>query len=78
MLQRFWHDESGAATIDWIVLTAASVGLGIAVMGTVRSGIEDLSAQIDSFLSQDLIHTSFDHHPVLNPAPTPATDPGPP
>ena len=33
---RFLHSESGAVTVDWVVLTAAIVGLGLAV--TVATG----------------------------------------
>ncbi len=55
----FWADESGAATIDWVVLTAASVGLGIAVMGEISDGVESLSRDIDTFLRSDIISTSF-------------------
>ena len=39
----FAHDESGAVTVDWVVLTAAIVGLGIVVMTTVGGGITTLS-----------------------------------
>ena len=56
----FLADESGAATVDWVVLTAASVGLGVAVMGEISDGIEDLSREIDTVLRQDIIRTSFD------------------
>jgi Flp pilus assembly pilin Flp len=38
----FKSDESGAVTVDWVVLTAAIVGLGMVVMTTVGGGIEDL------------------------------------
>ena len=31
-LFRFRRDESGAITVDWVVLTAAIVGLGIVVL----------------------------------------------
>lgn len=31
-LCRFWTDESGAVSVDWIVLTAATVGLAITVV----------------------------------------------
>lgn len=68
-MQAFWTDESGAATVDWVVLTAASVGLGVAVMGEIRSGVEDLSREIDTVLRSDIIRTSF-------PDPAPA-DPDP-
>jgi Flp pilus assembly pilin Flp len=32
----FKDDESGAVTVDWVVLTAAIVGLGIAIIATVK------------------------------------------
>ncbi|WP_425516554.1 Flp family type IVb pilin, partial [Pseudohalocynthiibacter aestuariivivens] len=34
-IKNFAKDESGAVTVDWVVLTAAIVGLGIAIMTTV-------------------------------------------
>ncbi len=34
-IKTFRADEDGAVTVDWVVLTAAIVGLGIAVMTTV-------------------------------------------
>lgn len=40
---RFLRDESGAVTVDWVVLTAAIVGLGLAVMAVVSGGVENLS-----------------------------------
>ncbi|WP_166417398.1 hypothetical protein [Cochlodiniinecator piscidefendens] len=35
MLKLFRDDESGAVTVDWVVLTAAIVGLGFAVLNSV-------------------------------------------
>lgn len=37
-LRRFSADETGAITVDWVVLTAAIVGLGIAISAAVGSG----------------------------------------
>ncbi len=34
-MKNFRADEDGAVTVDWVVLTAAIVGLGIAVMTSV-------------------------------------------
>lgn len=34
-IKNFRNDEDGAVTVDWVVLTAAIVGLGIAVLATV-------------------------------------------
>ena len=39
----FANDEAGAVTVDWVVLTAAIVGLGIVVMTSVGSGITGLA-----------------------------------
>ena len=41
MIKRFVSDESGAVTVDWVVLTAAIVGLGVAVIGTISGGALD-------------------------------------
>lgn len=38
MFKRFVADESGAITVDWVVLTAAIVGLGLAAATTVGTG----------------------------------------
>ena len=56
---RFGRDESGAVTVDWVVLTAAIVGLGIAVLATVSDGVENLSGDIDTTLSTQGISTTF-------------------
>jgi hypothetical protein len=42
--RQFHKDTSGAITVDWVVLTAAIVGLAVAVIGTIVKGTEDLSA----------------------------------
>ena len=50
-INTFKNDESGAVTVDWVVLTAALVGLGLAVMGVVSGGIQDLSTNISDTLT---------------------------
>ena len=47
----FVSDESGAVTVDWVVLTAAIVGLGLAVISVVSGGVEDLSGDISNALT---------------------------
>ncbi len=59
LFKNFKNDEAGAVTVDWVVLTAAIVGLGIAVLATVSSGVENLSGDIDSQLSGQDISTTF-------------------
>ena len=46
LFKSFKNDESGAVTVDWVVLTAAIVGLGMVVMTTVGGGITGLGNKI--------------------------------
>lgn len=46
-----WHDEAGAVTVDWVVLTAAIVGMGVASVAAVRTGVNELGADISQSLS---------------------------
>ncbi len=57
----FLNDESGAVTVDWVVLTAAIVGLGIAVLTTISSSVEDVANTIDTQLnSMTALDTTLD------------------
>ena len=51
LLKTFRDDESGAVTVDWVVLTAAIVGLGIAVIAAVSGGVNDLAGGISEALT---------------------------
>lgn len=53
------RSESGAVTVDWVVLTAAVVGLGLAVTNTVSTGLESLSSEIEAQLLRDQISVGF-------------------
>lgn len=50
-IKSFASNESGAVTVDWVVLTAALVGLGLAVMSVVSGGVENLSGDISTSLT---------------------------
>jgi Flp pilus assembly pilin Flp len=50
IFKHFAKDEDGAVTVDWVVLTAAIVGLGLVVMTTIRPGIEAAADSIASDL----------------------------
>lgn len=58
-LTRFWQDDAGAVTLDWVVLTAALVGTGFAVMSTVVTGIEGASLGTTERLRGHVITSSF-------------------
>ena len=46
IFKAFKKDESGAVTVDWVVLTAAIVGLGMVVMSSVGGSITGLAGEI--------------------------------
>jgi len=54
-IKNFRADEDGAVTVDWVVLTAAIVGLGLAVLASVRTGATDLAADIGTNLSTTVV-----------------------
>jgi len=56
-LFNFLKNEDGAVTVDWVVLTAAIVGLGIAVMASVGDGTTQLSDTISENLANQEIAT---------------------
>ena len=47
-LNRFKNDESGAVTVDWVVLTAAIVGLGMVAYPLVSAGVATKAAAIQT------------------------------
>ncbi len=47
----FLRDQSGAVTVDWVVLTAAIVGLGLAAFTTSRSGVTSVATTINTGLA---------------------------
>lgn len=55
----FLADDSGAVTVDWVVLTAALVGLGLASMAVVSAGVEDLSGDMRTQMETQEISASF-------------------
>ena len=55
----FWAEEDGAVTVDWVVLTASLVGLGLAVMALVSDGVEHQSDAIAARAATMGVPTSF-------------------
>lgn len=50
-IKKFRKDEEGAVTVDWVVLTAAVVGLGVAGVTAVSGGVSTLADTISSNVS---------------------------
>lgn len=51
MLKSFLSETSGAVTVDWVVLTAAVEGLGVATVGAVRNGTQALGSDVSASLT---------------------------
>ncbi len=49
-IKNFRNDEDGAVTVDWVVLTAAVVGLAIAAYSSIEGGASDLTSNTSSYL----------------------------
>jgi Flp pilus assembly pilin Flp len=54
IFKSFKNDESGAVTVDWVVLTAAIVGLGLVVMTTVSGGMRTAATSISTDLGTNM------------------------
>lgn len=48
LVNKLLRDEDGAVTVDWVVLTAATVGLGFAVIYAMANGNETLADNLSS------------------------------
>jgi len=59
IFKSFKNDEAGAVTVDWVVLTAAIVGLGMVVMTTVGDGINGLGDQVAADLQSGTVVTGY-------------------
>ena len=45
-MKRFARDEDGAVTVDWVVLTAAIVGLAVVAFGTIETATSNMATGI--------------------------------
>ena len=55
LFKSFLSSDEGAVTVDWVVLTAAvvlmGVGIGAAVLGAVEDGSEQISDDVVAYSS---------------------------
>jgi Flp pilus assembly pilin Flp len=51
-IKQFARDEDGAVTVDWVVLTASIVGLGLAVIVAIAGGVNDVVVAVETDLNQ--------------------------
>jgi Flp pilus assembly pilin Flp len=59
LTQRFGADEDGAVTVDWVVLTAAVVGLVGLAMAGLRGNMTSVGQKAGDHVSSLTINTTF-------------------
>lgn len=60
-IRRFMRAEDGAVTVDWVVLTAAVIGLGIAAFASVGAGVMGVADNIAHVMGTHL-HADGNHY----------------
>ncbi len=56
-IKNFRKDEDGAVTVDWVVLTAAVIGLGTVAYTQISGGAVGLATDVNTALSGATIST---------------------
>ncbi len=56
---RFFANEDGAVTVDWVVLTGAVVGIGLSVILSVSNGATDYASGVGAYLSQQDVNSTY-------------------
>ena len=59
IVRRFKADETGAITVDWVVLTASIVALGVMVVALLNGNLGSVGAKVNTFLSSQTVTTTF-------------------
>jgi len=57
LIKKFRRQEEGAVTVDWVVLTAAVIGLGVAALSAVSTGTSTLTGKISASLGAQTVAT---------------------
>ena len=58
VFKRFVRDESGAVTVDWVVLTAAIVGLAIVVVTTLQDPLKEAAVAIGDEITEQSTYST--------------------
>jgi len=69
VIRAFLRGEDGAVTVDWVVLTAAIVGLGVAVLLVMQPGVSQQTTAINDFLLEVEVEDAFSNEEAPAPAP---------
>lgn len=50
-LHRFRDSEDGAVTVDWVVLTAAVVGLAVVTVVSISESTDNVGSDVGNYLA---------------------------
>lgn len=56
---KFLRCESGAITVDWVVLTAATAGMALAATAVIEDGISTLASDLEAQLRTQQVSDAF-------------------
>ena len=54
-VSRFVRDDSGAVTVDWVIVSGIVVGLAIGAIASVQSGVVNLAVGVESTLEDTTV-----------------------
>jgi len=57
--KRFREDDTGAITVDWVVLTASVCGLVALAMAGLQGNMTSIGQKVQLFLSSNSINSTF-------------------
>lgn len=58
-IKNFRAKDDGAVTVDWVVLTAAIIGLALALLAMIAAGATDKSTSVGAFLSSQEVGGTY-------------------
>lgn len=56
-IKSYASDDSGAVTVDWVVLTAAVCGLAIASFASIQAGSRSVGDNVGDYLTDTDVET---------------------
>ncbi|MFN0114528.1 MAG: hypothetical protein ACKVPY_07625 [Paracoccaceae bacterium] len=59
LIRSFAAEDAGAVTVDWVVLTASIVALGVMAVTAITGNMGSVGAKVDTFMSSQSISTTF-------------------
>ncbi len=58
-IRGLWRDESGAVTVDWVVLTSAIVGLGFLIITQFGASLLVVTTQVSDDIATRAIGAEY-------------------